>query len=60
MENIWLELNELGFKERISVKSIWYLTISKIQVEFDNEIRGQFGQELWPLINMKLQIFGFR
>ena len=35
--NFWFPLNNLSFKECISLKFIWYKSIDKIQFEFEKE-----------------------
>ena len=45
MENIWFPLNNLRLNDLILLKFIWYLTINKIQVEFE---KGGYASILPP------------
>ena len=48
----WFSLNNLSFYDHVSLKFIWFVTVNKIQVELRKEAVCQFGQDLWPLLDV--------
>ena len=57
MKNMWFPLYNLSFNDSILLKFIWYLTINRIQVRFEQKDYASIGKGLWSLTDMKKCIF---